>query len=242
MRRVKLIPLAMAAVLAGAINMAGTGHKAPESARSETRKLTGRSVAAVGDAEEPALARLFGLRPSALADGLKLAMAATPSTTLAPTTTTAPPPTLPPTTTTAPPPPPPAPPSVDFLCPVQGGGLNFVDTWGMARSGGRTHQGTDMLAEYGTPTVAPVSGRVEHRSVSMGGLAWFLYGDNGDMYYGAHLSDYENVGAGWVAQGTVIGYVGMSGNAAGTTPHLHFEIHPGGGSAVNPYSTVSASC
>jgi peptidoglycan LD-endopeptidase LytH len=161
------------------------------------------------------------------------------------------------TTTTAPPPPPPPPsppepepeeaevavervPGADIVCPVAGA-VEFVDSWGAARSGGRSHQGTDMMAEYGTPTVAPVSGTLEQHSSSAGGLAWYVHGDDGNTYYGAHLSSYENQGAGWVEAGTVIGYVGDSGNAAGT-PHLHFEYHPGGGSAVNPYSLVSAAC
>jgi murein DD-endopeptidase MepM/ murein hydrolase activator NlpD len=166
------------------------------------------------------------------------------------TTTTAPPP---PPPTTAPPPPPPtteAPPEpepepevragADIVCPVEGG-ADFVDSWGDARSGGRAHQGTDMMAAYGTPTLAPVSGTVEHRNVTGGGLSWFVYGDDGNTYFGTHLSGYENEGAGWVDAGTVIGYVGDSGNAAGT-PHLHFEFWPGGGSPVNPYSLVAAAC
>jgi len=127
-----------------------------------------------------------------------------------------------------------------IVCPVAGP-VSFTDTWGAARSGGRTHQGVDILAAMGTPTVAPVSGRVEHRGSSLGGLSWYVYGDNGDMFYGTHLSGYANEGVGWVAAGTVIGYVGDSGNAAGT-PHLHFEYHPGGGGAVNPYPITSAAC
>jgi murein DD-endopeptidase MepM/ murein hydrolase activator NlpD len=129
-----------------------------------------------------------------------------------------------------------------MFCPVDGGGLNFIDSWGFARSGGRRHQGVDMMAAYGTPTVAPVSGQVVHRGSSLGGLSWYIYGDNGNMYYGTHLSGYANQGAGWVEGGAVIGYVGASGNASASAPHLHFEIHPGGGAAVNPYPATNLAC
>jgi peptidoglycan LD-endopeptidase LytH len=170
----------------------------------------------------------------------------TTTTTTAPptTTTTAPPPTAAPPTTappsTTPPAPPPAPAGAGMVCPVQGP-VSFVDSFGAPRSGGRAHQGVDMMAAMGTPTVAPVSGRVEHRGNATGGLSWWLYGDNGDEYFGTHLSAYANEGVGWVGAGTVIGYVGDSGNAAGT-PHLHFEIHPGGGGAINPFPDTAAAC
>jgi murein DD-endopeptidase MepM/ murein hydrolase activator NlpD len=127
------------------------------------------------------------------------------------------------------------------VCPVQGP-VELTDSWGAVLSGGRPHQGVDMMADYGTPTVAPVSGTVEHKENGLGGNTWWLYGDDGNSYYGAHLSAYENVGVGWVAAGTVIGYVGDSGNAAGGSPHLHFEFHPGGGDAVDPYPLVSSVC
>ena len=127
-----------------------------------------------------------------------------------------------------------------IVCPVQGP-VAFSDTWGAPRSGGRTHKGVDMLARTGTPTVAPVGGVVSHRGNSTGGLSWHLNGDDGHYYYGTHLSSYANVGAGHVEAGTVIGYVGDTGNARGT-PHLHFEIHLNGGSAVNPYPYVRDAC
>jgi murein DD-endopeptidase MepM/ murein hydrolase activator NlpD len=128
-----------------------------------------------------------------------------------------------------------------FICPVQGA-VSFVDSWGAPRSGGRRHQGVDMMSPEGTPTVAPVSGTVSHRGNSLGGMSWYVDGDDGNLYYGTHLSAYANEGAGHVSAGTVIGYVGHTGNASANAPHLHFEIRPGGGSAVNPYPTVRAAC
>jgi peptidoglycan LD-endopeptidase LytH len=128
-----------------------------------------------------------------------------------------------------------------FLCPVQGA-VAFVDSWGNPRSGGRSHRGVDMMASRGTPVVAPVSGSVSHRGNSIGGLSFHLDGDDGNYYYGTHLDGYANENAGHVQAGTVIGYVGDTGNARGN-PHLHFEIHPGGrGNAINPYPTVRAAC
>jgi murein DD-endopeptidase MepM/ murein hydrolase activator NlpD len=132
-----------------------------------------------------------------------------------------------------------------WLCPVAGP-VSFTDTWGAPRSGGRTHAGVDMFAALGTAVVAPVDGTVEHRANSVGGPSFHLWGDDGNYYYGTHLSRYGSV-TGWVAAGTIVGYVGGSGNAAGTSPHLHFEIHPGRGSGeppapVNPTEAVAGAC
>jgi murein DD-endopeptidase MepM/ murein hydrolase activator NlpD len=127
-----------------------------------------------------------------------------------------------------------------IICPVLGGSA-YGDSWGAPRSGGRRHQGVDMLAPTGTPLQAVVSGSVNQTTNPLGGVAIQLFGDNGNRYYYAHLSAYEGV-SGRVEQGQVIGYIGDSGNATGI-PHLHFEVHPGGGIPVNPYlSVLSAGC
>jgi murein DD-endopeptidase MepM/ murein hydrolase activator NlpD len=126
-----------------------------------------------------------------------------------------------------------------MFCPV-GGPTSFVDSWGAPRSG-HTHQGVDMMGSYGTPLVAIVSGTITYAAYDgSGGNMIFLSGDDGNAYW--YMHNQENfVTGGHVTAGQTIASLGDTGNAAGT-PHLHFEYHPGGGSAVNPYPLVASLC
>ena len=138
----------------------------------------------------------------------------------------------------APPPPPPANAGSGIVCPVRGS-YAFADTWGAPRSGGRRHEGVDMMAARGVPLVAVESGYAQFKTTRLGGNSVWINGNSGTRYFYAHLSAWEGSSRN-VSQGEVIGYVGATGNT--TANHLHFEVHPGGGRAVNPYPYVRAVC
>ncbi len=161
------------------------------------------------------------------------------------TTTTTPPPTTTTTvaqtttTTTLPPVP-----VGGLVCPVQGP-HHFRDTWGAPRSGYRTHQGVDMMADRGTPLVAIEAGTVGRLSDGgLGGITVWLLGDSGTEYYYAHLDAWAaGLAQGQhVSVGGSLGTVGSTGNAPDEWPHLHFQVHPNGGAAINPTPTVAAIC
>jgi hypothetical protein len=131
-----------------------------------------------------------------------------------------------------------------MACPVAGP-VSFHDDFGDPRSGGRRHQGNDLFAAYGTPIVAIENGVIFHTDatpVGLGGIDIWLRGDSGTTYYHAHDSANLVTVNERVTVGQVIAYVGDTGNAQGGPSHLHFEIHPAGGPAIDPYPTVSRLC
>jgi murein DD-endopeptidase MepM/ murein hydrolase activator NlpD len=111
----------------------------------------------------------------------------------------------------------------------------FTDDFGAVRPGGRKHQGNDIFADEGTAIIAVDEGALRFAEDPIGGHAFYLTANDRSVYYGAHLSAYEGPSPRQVVAGEIIGYVGHSGNAATTAPHLHFEVHPSGGVAVDPY-------
>ncbi len=98
------------------------------------------------------------------------------------------------------------------------------------------HQGTDIFAARGTPVRAPADGVVQFGEEGAGGKAAYVTTADGTYYYMAHLDSFsrEFKSGAKVKQGQVVGFVGDTGNAVGGSPHVHFEVHPKGGGAVNP--------
>ena len=115
-------------------------------------------------------------------------------------------------------------------------GRHLTDTWGGARSEGRTHEGIDIFAKRNTPIQATTHGIITRVGDDrLGGRVVFIVGSGGAGHYYAHLEDYADISVNdWVEAGDTIGYVGDSGNAKGTPPHVHYGIYING-SAVNPY-------
>jgi peptidoglycan LD-endopeptidase LytH len=138
--------------------------------------------------------------------------------------------------------------ATDWVCPVEG--ARFINDWGFPRSNERRHEGTDVFAPLGTRIVAPTDAVVEKLDATdrfdgrrdLGGITVWLERDR-HRYYLAHLQAIHpelQVGD-EVSAGTVIGWVGRSGNARGTPPHLHLGWYVGR-VAVNPYASLAVAC
>jgi peptidoglycan hydrolase CwlO-like protein len=141
------------------------------------------------------------------------------------------------------------------VCPVAGP-HGYSDDFGAPRYGGgyHLHAGNDLFASLGTPVVAPFSGTAANASNGLGGISVKVFGPAG-WVYNAHLSAIGRLGS--VSAGDVIGYVGNTGDAAGTPYHDHFEWHPNVipanawtspygvsqvGSAIDPYPYLNQVC
>ncbi len=120
--------------------------------------------------------------------------------------------------------------------------IPLIDSWGFPRMTGTAdahwHEGIDLFAPAGTPLLATERGIVTKvASGGLGGLRVWLRGESGTDWYYAHMSAFApDLFEGQVVEaGDLLGRVGTSGNAVGTPPHLHMQVHPNGGDPVNPY-------
>jgi murein DD-endopeptidase MepM/ murein hydrolase activator NlpD len=112
----------------------------------------------------------------------------------------------------------------------------IANTWYAARGTDRVHEGQDIFAPRGTPIYSATSGYVyKVGENNLGGQTVSVIGDGGRVYYYAHLDSYApGIAVGdQVTRQTLLGYVGTTGNAQGTPPHLHFGVYASNG-AINP--------
>ena len=122
-------------------------------------------------------------------------------------------------------------PDIELLMPVAGVRVAQVaDTWGAPRGGGRLHEGQDIFAPAGTEIYSATEGYVYRIGYApLGGNVVTVVGRGGVRYYYAHLQTFaEELREGqFVTPETLLGYVGNTGNARTTPPHLHFGLYSG---------------
>jgi murein DD-endopeptidase MepM/ murein hydrolase activator NlpD len=126
--------------------------------------------------------------------------------------------------------------STRFVFPV-GGKTTIGGPFGAFRADSGFHEGNDLFADFGTPVVAVADGVVANvGSLPISGNRLWVYADSGDQFFYAHLASFAPAAVNdrHVEAGTILGYTGNTGDAEPTPPHLHFEIHPDGGKAVDP--------
>lgn len=130
-----------------------------------------------------------------------------------------------------------SPPS-ELTIPVAGVSRRQIpNSWGAPRSGGRSHKGVDIFARRGTPVLSASEGIVLRAGINtLGGQVINVLGPGRQVHYYAHLDRYGAYKPGdAVLSGDTLGYVGNTGNARSTPPHLHYGIYDSGRGAVNPW-------
>ena len=123
------------------------------------------------------------------------------------------------------------------------GRCSFVDSWQWERSGGRRHEGVDIMGPKGLALYAVIDGTVTKiygADAALSGNALRLTASDGTYFFYAHLDSFApGIAIGSIVKaGQIVGYMGSTGDAG--SPHLHFEVHPKGGAAVSPYPIVKA--
>jgi murein DD-endopeptidase MepM/ murein hydrolase activator NlpD len=128
-----------------------------------------------------------------------------------------------------------------FVFPVYGD-ARVADDFGAARQIGE-HQGNDVFARFGAPVLAVADGTIERvGTLPISGNRLWLRTERGDAFFYAHLSAFapDAVNGRRVQAGTLLGFVGNTGDAEPTPPHVHFEVHPGGRRAIDPHRVLLA--
>ena len=118
----------------------------------------------------------------------------------------------------------------------------LTDTWGAARGSDRCHEGIDIFAPRGTPVLSTTQGIVREVGTNvLGGKVVWVTGPSSSQHYYAHLEDYAPAlrEGDWLEVGELLGFVGNTGNAENTPPHLHYGIYLNDG-ATNPYPYLTA--
>jgi murein DD-endopeptidase MepM/ murein hydrolase activator NlpD len=135
-----------------------------------------------------------------------------------------------------------------YVFPVYGPS-SYVDTFGAPRSDVSYHHGDDIFGQLGQPLLAVADGTIFSVGWNkIGGNRLWLLDEQGNQFYYAHLSAFSTsaVNGAKVKAGQVVGFMGQTGDAEGTPPHLHFEIHPvsllylGYDGAVDPTAYLDA--
>ena len=116
----------------------------------------------------------------------------------------------------------------------------IVDTWAAPRPGGRRHEGVDIFAPRDTPVVSTTRGLVTRVGTNdLGGQVVWVLGPGLESHYYAHLQRQAVTVGTRISAGDIVGYVGNTGNARTTAPHLHFGIYRRGEGPIDPLPWVA---